>query len=115
MATSPGRDILRLISFALATLLGIGLSLVVALAQEGGEHGIYAWLPWVFVVLISLGSLLYLVGNALWIGRPAQMLRIVGFSLMALALLIPTWSTSLALPLLIPVAFTLRYVSTVRS
>lgn len=110
MQAPRAQGILRLVSFALAALLGLGLSLIVAAAQDGGEQGAYRWLPWLFVALIGLGSLLYMVGNALWVGRSAQLLRVAGLALMTLALVIPTWSTTLALPLLIPLFFTLRHI-----
>ena len=59
-------------------------------------------------ILLSLiaGATVYLWGLTLWRGRSAQICRVVGWSAMTVALLVPT-TISLALPLLALLAPTL--------
>jgi hypothetical protein len=63
---------------------------------------------------LIVGSALYSVGAASWTGKPAFLLREVGWILMAVAFLIPSTLT-LGLPLVALLAFALVPISSIRA
>lgn len=81
-----------------AAFLALGLALL-----AGGSPGVAGV---VLLMALTLGAGVYLWGITLWRGRGAQVLRVVGWSVMAGALVVPT-TISLTLPLLALLAPTL--------
>lgn len=103
-----GQQGLRLIAMVLAIAMGALGWLVIAI-QPPGQHGIYRWSGYAIGATILVGSLLYAIGLGIWLDRPALVLRLSGWILMAAALVVPSTLT-LALPVVAAMVVTLANI-----
>jgi hypothetical protein len=100
--SEPGRQRVRLAAGILATAVGaVGLE-VLGLQLRGPSHA----LGWTIGGALSLGCVVYAAGLLAWRGGQALGLRVLGWVLMAAALVIPSTLT-LGLPLVALLALTL--------
>jgi hypothetical protein len=102
--SEPGQQRVRLAAGALDTAVG-ALGVAVLGLQLGAADHVHV-LGWMIGALISLGAVAYAAGLLAWRGGQAVGLRILGWVLMVIALVIPSTLT-LALPLVALLATTL--------
>jgi hypothetical protein len=100
----PGQQQVRLAAGMLDTAVGaIGIA-VLGLQLGGDDHA--QLLGWTIGAAVSLGAVVYAAGLLAWRGGQALGLRVLGWVLMATALVIPSMLT-LGLPLVALLALTL--------
>ena len=102
--SEPGQQRVRLAAGVLDTAVG-ALGVAVLGLQLGAADHVHV-LGWMIGALISLGAVAYAAGLLAWQGGQAVGLRILGWVLMVIALVIPSTLT-LALPLVALLATTL--------
>ena len=102
--SEPGQQRVRLAAGVLDTTVG-ALGVAVLGLQLGAADHVHV-LGWMIGALISLGAVAYAAGLLAWRGGQAVGLRILGWVLMVIALVIPSTLT-LALPLVALLATTL--------
>ncbi len=95
---------LAMIPTVLLVVLG-----VVIVALQGRGDAPHSALSWLIAALTLAGSLLYGLGVLAWYGRPAFLLRVIGWAMLVVALVIPSTAT-LALPLVALLVPTLAVV-----
>lgn len=100
--SEPGQQRVRLAAGVLDTAVGALGVAVLGLQLGAADHV----LGWMIGALISLGAVAYAAGLLAWRGGQAVGLRILGWVLMVIALVIPSTLT-LALPLVALLATTL--------
>jgi hypothetical protein len=99
----PGQQRVRLAAGMLDTAVGtVGIAVLAQLA--GDDHALV--LGWTIGAAVSLGSVVYAAGLLAWRGGRALGLRVLGWVLMVVALVIPSTLT-LGLPLVALLALTL--------
>jgi hypothetical protein len=92
-----GRRRLRLLAAVLTLgIAGLG-GLVIAIQAPGEQTGIYRSSGYALGAVLLAGALVYASGLAVWHGRIAFLLRLSGWVLMTVALVVPSTLT-LALP-----------------
>lgn len=92
-------------------LVVLGVMLV---GLQVGRDGPHSALSWLIAAMTLAGSLLYGLGVLAWDGRPAFLLRVIGWAMLVVALVIPSTAT-LALPLVALLVPTLAVVRTERT
>jgi hypothetical protein len=102
--SEPGRQQVRLVAGVLDAAVG-ALGVAVLGLQLGAADQAHV-VGWTIGALVSLGAAVYAAGLVAWRGGRAVGLRILGWALMAIALVIPSTLT-LALPLVALLATTL--------
>jgi hypothetical protein len=102
--SEPGRQRVRLVAGVLDAAVG-ALGVPVLGLQLGAADQAHV-VGWTIGALVSLGAAVYAAGLLAWRGGRAVGLRILGWALMAIALVIPSTLT-LALPLVALLATTL--------
>ena len=102
--SEPGQQRVRLAAGVLNTAVG-ALGVAVLGLQLGAADQVHL-LGWTIGALVSLGAVAYAAGLLAWRGGQAAGLRILGWVLMVIALVIPSTLT-LALPLVALLATTL--------
>jgi len=68
----------------------IGLLGIINLARDPYESLHTAWVPYVVFSLLAIGGTLFATGAAIWSGRTAFVLRLVGWFLMAVPVALPS-------------------------
>jgi len=106
--SGAGQQGLRLTALVVAIAIG-SLGMLVIAIQPAGQHGIYRWLGYAVGSTMLVGALLYTIGLAVWLDRPALALRLSGWMLMAVALVVPSTLT-LALPVVAALVVTLANI-----
>jgi hypothetical protein len=99
----------RTVAMIPAVLLAV-LGVIIVGLQVGGEAP-HSALSWLIAAMTLAGSLLYGLGVLAWNGRPAFLLRVIGWVMLVVALVIPSTAT-LALPLVALLVPTLAVVRT---
>ena len=102
--SEPGQQRVQLAAGVLDTVVGALGVAVLGLQLRAADH--VHVLGWMIGALISLGAVAYAAGLLAWRGGQAVGLRILGWVLMVIALVIPSTLT-LALPLVALLATTL--------
>lgn len=97
----------RTVAMIPAVLLVV-LGVIIVGLQVGGEAP-HSALSWLVAAMTLAGSLLYGLGVLAWHGRPALVLRVIGWAMLVVALVIPSTAT-LALPLVALLVPTLAVV-----